>query len=96
MLPFLTFCDCYDYLNELNEIRNSKQGHPTWVKALVVWFGLQASNLEQQIAKEEDPQKRDELLARQNRLLAYMTGLGIAVDTKDRGLMTRLRSRARR
>jgi hypothetical protein len=85
MLRFTEFCQLHE-----------AAAHPTWVKGLVIWFGLQTASLEQQIANEEDPRKRDQLLARQNRLLAYMTGLGIAIDTKDKGLLTRMRSRARR
>jgi hypothetical protein len=93
MISFADFSHTYDLLDEA---KTDRAGYPLWVKTLVVWFGLQTASLEQQIANEEDPRKRDQLLARQNRLLAYMTGLGIAVDTRDKALMGRIRSQARR
>ena len=49
-------------------------------------------NLTAQIQSETDPVKQNQLIARQNDLLSYMSGLSIAVGTTDRVLIKRLKS----
>ena len=53
---------------------------------------LKMKNLTAQIQSETDPVKQNQLIARQNDLLSYMSGLSIAVGTTDRVLIKRLKS----
>ncbi len=66
--------------------------YPVWVKLSVGSLILKMKNLSGQIQSEPDPVKQNQLIARQNDLLSYMSGLSIAVGTTDRVLMKRLKS----
>ena len=66
--------------------------YPVWVKLSVGSLILKMKSLTAQIQSEPDPVKQNQLIARQNDLLSYMSGLGIAVGTTDRVLMKRLKS----
>ena len=66
--------------------------YPVWVKLSVGSLIMKMKNLTAQIQSEPDPVKQNQLIARQNDLLSYMSGLGIAVGTTDRVLMKRLKS----
>ena len=66
--------------------------YPVWVKLSVGSLILKMKNLTTQIQSEPDAVKQNQLIARQNDLLSYMSGLGIAVGTNDRVLMKRLKS----
>ena len=66
--------------------------YPVWVKLSVGSLILKMKNLTAQIQSEPDPIKQNQLIARQNDLLSYMSGLSIAVGTTDRVLMKRLKS----
>ena len=66
--------------------------YPVWVKLSVGSLILKMKNLTAQIQSEPDPIKQNQLIARQNDLLSYMSGLGIAVGTTDRVLIKRLKS----
>ena len=52
---------------------------------------MKIRNLSSQIEKEEDPTKQNVLIAKQNKLLSYVTGLGIGVGTKDMVTLNRIR-----
>ena len=66
--------------------------YPVWVKLSVGSLILKMRNLTAQIQSEPDPVKHNQLIARQNDLLSYMSGLSIAVGTTDRILIKRLKS----
>ena len=66
--------------------------YPVWVKLSVGSLILKMKNLTAQIQSETDPVKQNQLIARQNDLLSYMSGLSIAVGTTDRVLIKRLKS----
>ena len=66
--------------------------YPVWVKLSVGSLILKMKNLTAQIQSEPDPVKQNQLIARQNDLLSYMSGLGIAVGTTDRVLIKKLKS----
>ncbi len=66
--------------------------YPVWVKLSVGSLILKMKNLTAQIQSEPDPIKQNQLIARQNDLLSYMSGLSIAVGTTDRVLIKRLKS----
>ena len=66
--------------------------YPVWVKLSVGSLIMKIKNLSVQIQSEPDPVKQNQLIARQNDLLSYMSGLSIAVGTTDRVLIKRLKS----
>lgn len=67
--------------------------YPLWTKAVTAGLVLKVRNLSSQIERERDPAKQNQLIGQQNKLLAYLNGLGIAVATKDQQLMTSVRSK---
>ena len=67
--------------------------YPLWTKAMTAGLVLKVRNLSNQIERERDPAKQNQLIGQQNKLLAYLNGLGIAVSTKDQQLMTSVRSK---
>ena len=70
----------------------SEGRYPVWVKVVVAGIVMRLSNLQSQIESETDEKKRDVLLGRQNKLLGYISGLGIGVNSNDPKLLTKLRS----
>jgi len=64
--------------------------YPAWVKVNVGAMVLKVRNLSARIERENDPVKQNRLIAQQSKLLAYVSGLGVAVSTNDRQLMGRL------
>jgi hypothetical protein len=64
-----------------------------WTKAVTAGLVLKVRNLSNQIERERDPAKQNQLIGQQNKLLAYLNGIGIAVGTKDQQLMTNVRSK---
>jgi hypothetical protein len=77
----LSFAE-YTALNEGN--------YPAWVKVTVGAMVLKVRNLSSRIEREDDPVKQNRLIAQQNKLLAYVGGLGVAVSTSDRQLMGKM------
>ena len=65
--------------------------YPNWLRAGVAVLVIKMRNLTQQIENETDPAKQNALIAQQNRLLSYISGLGIGVSTEDSALMMRMR-----
>jgi hypothetical protein len=68
--------------------------YPLWTKAVTAGLVLKVRNLSNQIDREVDVTKQNVLIGQQNKLLAYLNGLGIAVGTNDQQLMTSVRSKA--
>ena len=68
--------------------------YPLWTKAVTAGLVLKVRNLSNQIDREVDVAKQNGLIGQQNKLLAYLNGLGIAVGTNDQQLMTSVRSKA--
>ncbi len=75
MKPVLSFAQ-YTALNEGT--------YPAWVKVTVGAMVLKVRNLSTRIEREPDPMKQNRMIAQQNKLLAYMGGLGVAVSTGDK------------
>ena len=67
--------------------------YPLWTKAVTAGLVLKVRNLSNQIDREVDVTKQNVLIGQQNKLLAYLNGLGIAVGTKDQQLMTSVRTK---
>jgi len=68
-----------------------RKGYQTWVRATVVTLILRVRDLTKRIEESDDQVTKQSLLAQQNKLLAYISGLGIAIDTKDDRLLNRLK-----
>ena len=68
----------------------SEGTYPAWVKVTVGAMVLKVRNLSTRIQGETDPVKQNRLIAQQNKLLAYVGGLGVAVSTGDKQLMGKL------
>ncbi len=68
--------------------------YPLWTKAVTAGLVLKVRNLSNQIDREVDVAKQNVMIGQQNKLLAYLSGLGIAVGTNDQQLMTSVRSKA--
>ena len=81
MKPVLSFAE-YTELTEGT--------YPAWVKITVGAIVLKVRNLSTRIQGETDPVKQNRLIAQQNKLLAYVGGLGVAVSTSDKQLMGKL------
>lgn len=46
-------------------------------------YASKVSNLANRIKREKSPQKRDELIALQNKYIAWMNGVGISLIAKE-------------
>ena len=84
-MPLLSFAE-YTQLSEGT--------YPAWVKVTVGAMVLKVRNLSTRIQGETDPVKQNRLIAQQNKLLAYVGGLGVAVSTSDRQLMGKMQRTA--
>jgi hypothetical protein len=70
----------------------SEGKYPMWVRFTVGALVLRISNLAKQIDQEKDSLKQNILISQQNKLLSYISGLGIGVGTEDKILLQRLKS----
>lgn len=66
--------------------------HPTWVRITVAALVIKMRNLSSRIESEKDPVIQNKLISQQNKLLSYITGLGIGVGTSDNVLLKRMKS----
>ena len=65
--------------------------YPVWMRITVASLVMKIRNLSSQIEQEEDLTKQNVLIAKQNKLLSYISGLGIGVGTKDTATLNRIR-----
>lgn len=66
--------------------------YPLWVRVTVGALVLRIKRLSVQIQNEDDPIKQNNLIAQQNKLISYITGLGIGVSSSDAVLLKKLKS----
>ena len=66
--------------------------YPLWVRVTVGSLVLRIKRLSVQIQTEDDPIKQNNLIAQQNKLISYITGLGIGVSSSDAVLLKKLKS----
>ena len=71
------------FINEANK-------YPMWVKVVTAGIAFKVRNLAVRIEAEKDPIKQNALIAQQNKLIAYMSGLSVAVSTSDQVLMNKM------
>ena len=65
--------------------------YPLWVKFVVGGLVLKMRGLSQQIQNETDPKKQNDLIAQQNNINSYISGLGIGVSSNDNQLLNRMK-----
>ena len=66
--------------------------YPTWVRVTVGALVLRIRNLSFKVQREKDPVKQNELISQQNKLISYITGLGIGEGKDDVALLKKLKS----
>ena len=70
----------------------SEGSYPVWVRITVGTLVVKINNLSKQIEQESDPIKQNSLISQQNKLLSYISGLGIGIGTEDKVLLQRLKT----
>lgn len=70
----------------------SEGSYPVWVRITVGTLVIKINNLSKQIEQESDPVKQNRLISQQNKLLSYISGLGIGIGTEDKVLLQRLKT----
>lgn len=70
----------------------SEGTYPTWTRATIVALALRVRSLSKQIENETDVQKQNKLIAKQNNLISYISGMSIGISSTDKQLMSRMRS----
>ena len=65
--------------------------HPVWVRVTVGTLVLRIRRLSILIQKENDPIEQNKLIAQQNKLLSYISGLGIGVSSSDTVLLKKFK-----
>ena len=75
-----------DYIN-ITEDR-----YPMWLKVTNAGLVMKVRSLQQQIDQSKDAVVHNKLIAKQNNLQSYISGLGIAVIGSDLSLLNRLKS----
>jgi len=73
--------------NDTNEGRS-----PTWVKVVVGGIVLKIRGLDNQIKNEDDPVKQNILISKQNKLISYISGLGIGFSSDNKVLQNRMKT----
>ena len=68
-----------------------EQKYPVWIRATVAALILKIRKLSKQIDEEQNPEKQIVLIAQQNKLLSYISGLGIAIGANDTAILNRIR-----
>jgi len=69
-----------------------ESSYPFWVKSLSVSVQLKINSLSKQIENEEDIQKQNKLIAQQNKLNGYLNILKLGLETRDKKILSRVKS----
>ena len=77
-------------MKSFKQFINEGNKYPKWVKVVTAGIAFKVRNLAVRIAAEKDPVKQNVLIAQQNKLIAYMSGLSVAVSTSDQVLMNKM------
>ena len=77
-------------MKSFKQFINEGNKYPMWVKVVTAGIAFKVRNLAVRIAAEKSPIKQNVLIAQQNKLIAYMSGLSVAVSTSDQVLMNKM------
>jgi hypothetical protein len=77
-------------MKSFKQFINEGNKYPMWVKVVTAGIAFKVRNLAVRIAAEKSPIKQNVLIAQQNKLIAYMSGLSVAVSTSDQALMNKI------
>ncbi len=64
---------------------------PLWVKGVVLGLIVKLNSLDSQIQSTDDPNQQNKLISKQNKILSYISGLGISFSSNSKQLQTLLR-----
>ncbi len=67
------------------------ESSPLWVKGVVLGLIVKLNGLDSQIQSSEDPKEQNKLLSQQNKILSYISGLGISFSSNNKQLQTLLK-----
>tara|TARA_B100001057_G_scaffold380849_1_gene386639 strand:+ start:122 stop:391 length:270 start_codon:yes stop_codon:yes gene_type:complete len=79
----------------LNNIRNLNESS-MWLKTVIGGIVIKIRSLDTQIQVSDDANEQNRLLSQQNKLLSYMSGLGIAFSSDNQQLISYMKSVGRR
>ena len=65
--------------------------YPVWVRVTVGALVLRIRRLSILIQKENDPIEQNKLIAQQNKLISYISGLGIGLSSSDTVLLKKFK-----
>ena len=65
--------------------------YPLWVRVTVGTLVLRIRRLAVLIQNENDPIEQNKLIAQQNKLISYISGLGIGVSSSDTVLLKKFK-----
>ena len=77
-------------MKSFKQFINEGNKYPMWVKVVTAGIAFKVRNLAVRIAAEKSPIKQNSLIAQQNKLIAYMSGLSVAISTSDQVLMNKM------
>ena len=66
--------------------------YPMWSKVVVGGIVVKIRSLQNQIRSEDDIKKKLSLISQQNVLLSYISGLSVAVNSRDQKLLQKRKS----
>ena len=75
-------------MNSINEA-----AFPTWVKVAVIALAARLSSYEKRVANADDVSVKLDYIGKMTATAGYMSGLGIAIDTNDKRLLSVLKRR---
>jgi len=70
----------------------TKENYSNFIKGSVGYIVLKIRNLETRINNESNPVIQNNLIAQQNKLLGYISGIGIGASSKDRRILSKMKS----
>lgn len=68
------------YKQFVAEVTNSSSAYPTWVKATAVLMASKVRTDATAVSQTQDVERKLDLIANQNKQLAYMLALALGVD----------------
>jgi hypothetical protein len=79
----------------LTNIRNLNES-PMWLKTVIGGIVIKIRSLDTQIQVSDDAKEQNRLISQQNKLLSYISALGIAFSSDNKQLINYMKSVGRR